>query len=96
MSDLTLDFELTDDNKKAIEKLLKSNGLKKYVVKLKNGELLDLVEYKDYKKLSDGIDSLKEYIKEEMILDFYNDKLPLEIIVERLLKKIQEFNNEDS
>lgn len=96
MSDLSIDFELTEDNKKAIEHLLKSNGLRKYVIKLKNGELLDLVEYKDYKKLIDGINNLNEYIKQEMLLDFYSNELPLEIIIEKLLKKIQEFNNEDS
>ena len=45
---------------------------------------------KEYKKLEDNWNKLKEYVKEEIILQFYNDKLPFEIIVENVLNKMKE------
>lgn len=44
----------------------------------------------EYKKLKDNWNKLKKYINEETILQFYNDKLPFEIIVEGILNKMQE------
>lgn len=40
--------------------------------------------------LEDNWNKLKEYVTNEPILDFYNDKLPFEIIIKKIKDKIQE------
>lgn len=40
--------------------------------------------------LKDNWNKLKEYVTNEPILDFYNDKLPFEIIIKKIKDKIQE------
>ena len=37
---------------------------------------------------------LKEYVTNEPILDFYNDKLPFEIIIKKIKDKMQEIEKE--
>lgn len=95
-NNLELTFTIDKETQEKLKEILNAGGLKHYLIKLENNTEIDVVEYKDYKKLIDGINNLKEYIKQEMILDFYNNELPLEVIIEKLLRKIQEFNNEDS
>lgn len=40
--------------------------------------------------LKDNWNKLKEYVTNEPILDFYNDKLPFEIIIKKIKDKMQE------
>lgn len=74
------------------------NYLKNYVDKNKtdekaiaNGSVLEspsmigYFEAKEILALEDTINKAIEYIKQEMVLEFYNDKLPLEIIIDKLL-----------
>lgn len=44
----------------------------------------------EYKKLEDNWNELKEYIKQEPTSDFYNDKLPFEVIMVKIINKMQE------
>ncbi len=41
-------------------------------------------------KLKDNWNKLKEYIKQEPTLYFYNDKLPFEVIMVKIITKMQE------
>lgn len=40
--------------------------------------------------LKDNWNKLKEYIKQEPTSDFYNDKLPFEVIMVKIINKMQE------
>lgn len=40
--------------------------------------------------LKDNWNKLKEYIKQEPTLYFYNDKLPFEVIIAKIINKMQE------
>ncbi len=60
----SFDFELTDDNRKAIEALLKSESVRKYVIKLENGEYLDLVEFKEYDRLNKVLKYIEKHFQE--------------------------------
>ena len=42
------------------------------------------------KQLKDNWNKLKEYIKQEPTLYFYNDKLPFEVIIAKIINKMQE------
>lgn len=42
------------------------------------------------KQLKDNWNKLKEYIKQEPTLYFYNDKLPFEVIMVKIITKMQE------
>lgn len=42
------------------------------------------------RKLEDNWNKLKEYIKQEPTLYFYNDKLPFEVIMVKIITKMQE------
>ena len=42
------------------------------------------------RSLKDNWNKLKEYVTNEPILDFYNDKLPFEIIIKKIKDKMQE------
>jgi len=42
------------------------------------------------KKLKDNWNKLKEYIKQEPTLYFYNDKLPFEVIIAKIINKMKE------
>lgn len=43
-----------------------------------------------YEKQVDNWNKLKEYIKQEPTLYFYNDKLPFEVIIAKIINKMQE------
>jgi hypothetical protein len=46
----------------------------------------------DNKKLNNIINELEKYIHNELILDFYNDKMPCELIInkmENMIKKLK-------
>lgn len=49
-------------------------------------ELIDIEIY----QLKDNWNKLKEYIKQEPTLYFYNDKLPFEVIIAKIINKMQE------
>ena len=67
--EFSYDFEMTEENKKAIEELLKQKGVKHYVLEDKNTkEKIDLVEYKDYKELEKEKQELIDYLKEKISL----------------------------
>lgn len=42
------------------------------------------------KQLKDNWNKLKEYIKQEPTSDFYNDKLPFEVIMVKIINKMTE------
>lgn len=96
--EFSFDFEMTKENKKVIEELLKQKGIKHYVLETKDKEKLDLVEYKEYKNLEkekqELIDYLKEQIKETKdswgnCIYYNNEKGMLEILITlRLLEEI--------
>ena len=92
--------EIESENQKLKESFDK---YKKRITPIKMLQRLDVLEEenqqlkiqisareKEYKKLEDNWNKLKEYVKEEIILQFYNDKLPFEIIVENVLNKMKE------
>ena len=58
--EFNFDFEMTKENKKMIEELLKQKGIKHYVIETKNKEKIDLVEYKNYQELEQENEQLKE------------------------------------
>lgn len=64
--DLSLDFEMTPENEKAIKELLKTKGLVHYAFTKENGEKYDLVEYEDYQKLEKVIKEAIEFIKDHI------------------------------
>lgn len=53
-------------------------------------ELID----KEIYQLKDNWNKLKEYIKQEPTLYFYNDKLPFEVIMVKIINKMQELEQE--
>ena len=66
------------------ERLNKENGRGFKITSVKQYNMDELVRCKD------NWNELRKYIKEEIILDFYNNKLPFEIIVENVLNKMKE------
>ena len=46
--------------------------------------------------LKNNWNKLKEYIKQEPTLYFYNDKLPFEVIMVKIINKMQELEGSDS
>lgn len=61
----SFDFKMTEENKKAIEEILKQKGVKHYVLETKDKEKLDLVEYKDYQELEQELDKYKSLYENE-------------------------------
>lgn len=49
---------------------------------------------KTIEKLFNNWNKLKEYIKQEPTSDFYNDKLPFEVIMVKIITKMQELEQE--
>ena len=47
------------------------------------------------KQLKDNWNKLKEYIKQEPTLYFYNDKLPFEVIIAKIINKMQDLEGSD-
>ena len=80
--EFSFDFKMTEENKKAIEEILKQKGLKHYVLEdKKTKEKLDLLEYKDYKELEKELDKYKSLYQNEKD---HTDTL------KRIIKKIEE------
>lgn len=50
--------------------------------------LKQLVE--DYDRLNNIINELEKYIHNELVLDFYNDDMPCELIINKMGKMIKE------
>lgn len=48
------------------------------------------------RSLKNNWNKLKEYIKQEPTLYFYNDKLPFEVIIAKIINKMQELEGSDS
>lgn len=63
--EVSLDIAMSKEEMNKIKTLLTSTpGLRHYGFELKNGEYLDLVEYKDYEALEKQKNQLKEIIEE--------------------------------
>ena len=52
-------------------------------------------ERKKNKELEDRIDELEKYIHNELILDFYNDDMPCELIINKIEKMIKELKGDN-
>lgn len=64
--EISLDIVMSKEEMAKIKELLTSSpGLRYYDFQLKNGEHLDLVEYKDYEKLEEENKSLQSQLKEK-------------------------------
>jgi hypothetical protein len=59
--EVSLDFELTKNNKKAMEELLKASGVRHYILETTFGTI-DVIEYKEYLKLKEVLNKIKETI----------------------------------
>ena len=79
--EFSFDFKMTEENKKAIEEILKQKGVKHYVLETKDKEKLDLVEYKDYQELEHELDKYKSL--------YQNEKSHTDTL-KRIIKKIEE------
>lgn len=64
--EFSFNFEMSEENKKVIEELLKQKGIKHYVLETKDKEKLDLVEYKDYEMLEKEKKEIIDYLKENI------------------------------
>ena len=73
---------MTEENKKAIEEILKQKGVKHYVLETKDKDKIDLVEYKDYKELEQELQKYKSLYENEKD---HTDTL------KRIIKKIEEY-----
>lgn len=77
-------FDLVFENqqlKERIEYLERSNNRREGTILEQRREISDL---------KDNWNKLKEYIKQEPTLYFYNDKLPFEFIMVKIITKMQE------
>ena len=59
---VSLDFEFTQENKKALEELLKASGIRHFILETADFGKIDVVEYKEYLKLKEVLDKIKEII----------------------------------
>ena len=77
--DLEVSFAMTEEEKEKIKKiLLGAGGLRHYLLKLTDGTELDVVDYKEYKKLDSKIDEIIEILKHkysDTMLGKYGSKL---------------------
>ena len=48
----------------------------------------------EYDRLNNIINKLEKYIHDELILDFYNDDMPCELIINKMEKMIKELKEE--
>ena len=55
-------FKINDEEMEKLKKILTSGGLRHYLIKITNGEELDVVEYKEYQKLEKENQKYKETI----------------------------------
>lgn len=68
--DLEISFRMSEEEKERIKKILLGNGgLRHYLLKMADGTELDVVDYKEYKKLEFKIDKAIE------LLDNYQNNL---------------------
>ena len=59
-------------------------------------EELYLEKNKEIDRLNNIINELEKYIHNELVLDFYNDDMPCELIInkmEKMIKELKEGNN---
>ncbi len=82
---MDLDKTIYDDFKQVLE-----NWKEKYYEKKQEVEQLEQ-ELDKYKNI---VDELERYIKDELILDFYNDDMPCELIVNKMENMIKELKGE--
>lgn len=98
--------QLQKENKQLQEELEWTIGIVEHnrIISGKNKEIHQLKEKLDcdlqwafkYEKQVDNWNKLKEYIKQEPTLYFYNDKLPFEVIIAKIINKMQELQGSNS
>ena len=49
----------------------------------------------EYNRLNNIINELEKYIHSELVLDFYNDDMPCELIINKIEKMIKELKEDD-
>lgn len=57
------------------------------------GEELELL--KEIERLNNIINELEKYIHNELVLDFYNDDMPCELIINKMEKMIKKLKDSD-
>ena len=96
--EISLDIAMSKEEMNKIKDLLTSTpGLRHFAMKLKNGEYLDLVEYKDYEILEQENQQLKDRINMTKNINRKNKELKerveqLELVLDEIKKYIG--NNE--
>lgn len=94
--DISLDIAMSKEEMNKIKDILgNAKGLRHYWIKLKNGEYLDLVEYKDYEKLETNWKELKKWLeelREECNQKFKYDR-SYEFAFKMVLDKMQEIES---
>lgn len=58
-------------------------------------EGLYLEKNKEIERLQNIINELEKYIHNELVLDFYNDDMPCELIINKMEKMIKELKDSD-
>ena len=59
---MELSFKINNEEMEKFKKILTSGGVRHYLIKITNGEELDVVEYKEYQKLEQENQKLKEQL----------------------------------
>ena len=59
---MELSFKINNEEMEKFKKILTSGGVRHYLIKITNGEELDVVEYKEYQKLEQENQTLKEQL----------------------------------
>lgn len=59
-NNLELTFTIDKETQEKLKEILNAGGLKHYLIKLENNTEIDVVEYKDYKKLELELNDLKK------------------------------------
>ena len=59
---IELSFKINNEEMEKFKKILTSGGVRHYLIKITNGEELDVVEYKEYQKLEQENRKLKQQL----------------------------------
>lgn len=63
-TDLEISIPLTVENEKTLHNLLRAGGIRHYLIEFEKENMLDVVEYAEYKKVEKTNKQLKEVIEE--------------------------------
>ena len=62
---MELSFKINNEEMEKFKKILTSGGVRHYLIKITNGEELDVVEYKEYQKLEQENQELKKQLSND-------------------------------